>query len=210
MRESYTERAPASVSVCMPYAYAGSQQDPLHVQRFSISDVQSKAGNPMYLPFERQLHTNQHSCASRLRPSARLGASTTQTLPVINNCVSMSSAAHHHTEDTFEPLSSSSHTFSGRQTSQGTCGSCCCFQNLLQTDLADLLSYVSYVYSLPLASLHVLQQAMLLLKLQSRCWFWRWCSVTDKCMHTSTLPQRPPASHLFFKAPGQRSIPHDM
>lgn len=164
MRELYTERASASVSVCMPYAYAGSQQDPLHVQRFSISDVQSKAGNPMYLPFERQLHASHHPCASRLRPSARLGASNNETLPVTSNSVSMSSAAHHHTAATFEPLSYSSHTSSGRQTSQGIVGlavvlKICCRPTWL------IFYHTCHVYSLPPALLHVLQQAMLLLKL---------------------------------------------
>ena len=143
MRESHTNREPASLSGCMPYTYAGSQQAPLPVQRFSTSEMQSNAGNQTYLPFERQLHTSQHPCASRLRPSARLGASTNHTLPVNNTSVRISSAAQDHTETTFEPLSYPSHSSSGRHTSQGicglsqgTCGPCsCCSSGLLQTDL---------------------------------------------------------------------------
>ena len=125
MRESHTEQNPALLSGSMPYAYAGSRQDPLPVQRFSISEVHSNAGNPMYLPFERQLHKNQHPCASRLRPSARLGASTNQTVPVNSNSVRTSSAAQDHTEATFRPLSYPSHNPLGHQAPRGTCVPCC-------------------------------------------------------------------------------------
>lgn len=125
MRGSYADQASALPSGYMPYAYAGSQQDILPVQRFSISEVQSNAGNPVYLPFQRQSYTSQHPCESRLRPSARLGASTNQRLPVNTTCVDMTSAAHHHTATTTEPLSYSAHGSSGRQTSQGIFETCC-------------------------------------------------------------------------------------
>lgn len=146
MRGSYADQACALSSGCMPYAYAGSQQDILPIQRFSISEVQSNAGNPMYLPFQRQSYTSQHPCESRLRQSARPGASTNQTLPVSTTCVEMSSAAHRHTAATIEPPSYPPHSSSGSQTSQGTCGTCCWSLSAARR-IKFAVNYVSCFYS---------------------------------------------------------------
>lgn len=181
MRESYTDQNPALLSGCMPYAYAGLQHDPLPVQRFSISEVQSDAGNPMYLPFERQLHTSQHPCASRLRPSARLSASTNQTVPVNCNSVRTSSAAHDHTEATSRPLSYPSHNSSGHQTSQGTCEPCCWLSICCRSSSASSPA-ISRQYSVVLCHspcILLMQHATSPDKLSFRCWSWRQCSIAD-------------------------------
>ena len=126
MHRSYTDQASAYSLGCKPYAYAGSQQDPLPVQRFSSSEVQSSVGHPTYLPFERQSCASQHPCASRLRPKP--DARANQTLPAHKDSSRLGSAAQEFTAATAEPLNYTSRYASSCQTSQGTycpCNSCC-------------------------------------------------------------------------------------
>lgn len=186
MRGTYADQASALPSGCMPYAYAGPQQGILPVQRFSISEVQSNAGNPMYLPFQRQSYTSQHPCESRLRQSARLGASTNQTLPVNTTCVEVSSAAHHHTAATTAPLSYPPHSSSGHRTAQGTCGThCWCLSGAY---------CIKFMQSLQSILLLAFAARIVTCEMPFRSWVWQPSGITHICMHTSTFSQQTSAS----------------